>query len=176
MIFPLTLMGFTLLLDQHFPCTTFFVRGLVCLSAGNGKCRAMKSRSRLTTLSRGPERIKHRVLLATCTNLSIFFFCHWKHQPPFSLCSLAFNLYLFSTPLIHSPTSSIQPPIFFFHNGSHFRTLPLHFLVFMALIFLTPAQFFFLPMYLCYTHINRYTLPVSPSTLLACTPCSLFTT
>lgn len=104
MIFPLTLMGFTLLLDQHFPCTTvrLSVWGLVCLSAGNGKCRAMKSRSKLTTLSCGPDQIKHCVLLATCTNLSNFFLCHWKHQPPFSLCSPAFNLAFTFFPLLWS--------------------------------------------------------------------------
>lgn len=65
---PLTPMGFTLLLHQHFACATVWHPGwgLVCLSAGNGKCHAMQSHSKLTALSCG------KVLLATYTNLSNF--------------------------------------------------------------------------------------------------------
>lgn len=71
---PLTLMGFTLLLDQHFTCTTVLlsVWGLVCLSAGNGKCHAIKSCSILTTLSCGTDWIKHSALSHIYTDVSIF--------------------------------------------------------------------------------------------------------
>lgn len=117
---PLTLVGCILLLDQHFACTAVLlsVWGLVCLSAGNGKCHVMKSCHKLTTLSCGTDWIKHQVLLATFTNLSNFFpFFFWKHQPLFSLCSLlapnlAFPLFL--TPLIHIPTPSTRQFIYLF--------------------------------------------------------------
>lgn len=51
-------------------CVNFSKR--LSLSVGNGKCRATKSCSALTTLSCGTERIKHGELLATSTNLSYF--------------------------------------------------------------------------------------------------------
>lgn len=51
-------------------CVNFSKR--LSLSVGNGKCRATKSCTALTTLSCGTERIKHGELLATSTNLSYF--------------------------------------------------------------------------------------------------------
>jgi len=75
------------LLDQHFACSTVFFPWLVCQHG----CCAMKSHSKLPALSCWTSWIK----LSALSHIQKYqqFFCHWKCQPLFSLCSLlAFNL------------------------------------------------------------------------------------
>lgn len=107
----------------------------MCLSVGNRKCRAMKSHSKLTTVSWGTDWIKHGVLFTTSTNLSNF--SAIGNINLHSVC-VASSLLILLPPFFHSSdplTHIIHSPSYFFfvfYNGSHFHTLLLHFLVCMV--------------------------------------------
>lgn len=170
---PLTLTGFTLFAWSTFHiryCVTFPVWLFLCegylFVSGKWEmsCDEKPQQTNNPLPRHGPTECSYPHAL-----ISAISFCHWKHQPPFSLCSLAFNLAFTFFPLLwsthpHHPSTN-QYFFFFFQMALILPLCPfISWSVWLSSCSLLPS--FFKPCTTA-THIHTPTPPL-PSP-----PCSL---